>query len=164
MKAALQHGSSKPRMARLFYLDRLYYDKIHGFTKNQYCDSNFQLQKEQPEHWISQNQEIQAYVDCLCVKQQPSLWCDAHHAEPLALLQPKVVQDMQEASRKLNSLLQTGSAVGVPVGLGPCQDADGTPAAFDCSFCVSMVTTASAPAAPTALMYLGVSRSLWALP
>lgn len=55
MKAALQHGSSKPRMARLFYLDRLYYDKIHGFTKNQYCDSNFQLQKEQPEHWISQN-------------------------------------------------------------------------------------------------------------
>lgn len=137
MKAALQHGSSKPRMARLFYLDRLYYDKIHGFTKNQYCDSNFQLQKEQPEHWISQNQEIQAYVDCLCVKQQPSLWCDAHHAEPLALLQPKVVQDMQEASRKLNSLLQTGSAVGVPVGLGPCQDADGTPAAFDCSFCVN---------------------------
>lgn len=112
MQAALQHGSSKPRMARLFYLDRLYYDKIHGFTKEQYCDSNFRLQQERPEHWISQNEEIQAYVQCLCVKKRPALWCDAHHAEPLALLQPKVVELMQEESRKLNSLLQTGVQTG----------------------------------------------------
>ena len=137
MQAALQHGSSKPRMARLFYLDRLYYDKIHGFTKEQYCDSNFRLQQERPEHWISQNEEIQAYVQCLCVKKRPALWCDAHHAEPLALLQPKVVELMQEESRKLNSLLQTGVQTGTPVGLGPCQDADGKPAPFDCSFCIN---------------------------
>ena len=133
MQAVLDHGKSKPRMARLLYLDRLYYDKLHGFTKAQYCDSNFRLKKEQPEHWISQSQEIQAYVDCLCVKSQPSLWCDAHHAEPLALLQPKVIEDMQKASRKMTSMLQTSA----PVGLGPCQDATGAPAGFDCSFCIN---------------------------
>ena len=137
MQAALKHGSNKPRMARLFYLDRLYYDKIHGFSKDQYCDSNFRLQKERPEHWISQSQEIRAYVSCVCVKKRPSLWCDAHHAKPLALLQAKVVQELQEASRKLDShsLLQLQTKT--PVGLGACQDADGKPAAFDCSFCVN---------------------------
>ena len=133
LQATLKHGSSKPRMTRLFYLDRLYYDKVHGFTKDQYCDSNFLLRKERPGHWISRSQEIQAYVNCLCVDKLPSLWCDAHHSEPLALLQPKLVQELQEENRKLSSLLQSGS----PVGLGPCQDADGKPAPFDCSFCVN---------------------------
>eukprot|EP00438_Fugacium_kawagutii_P026336 Skav235393 [mRNA] locus=scaffold487:19433:29663:- [translate_table: standard] len=139
MKAVLDHGSHRPKMARLLYLDRLYYNKIHGFSKDQYCESNFRLSKENPEHWISQSREIQAYVECLCINQRPALWCDAHHAEPLALLQPKVAKEMQEANQKLQaeraSLLQT--AVGSPVGLGPCQDADGKPAPFDCSFCIN---------------------------
>ncbi|CAE7716533.1 unnamed protein product, partial [Symbiodinium sp. KB8] len=118
MQAALKHGSSKPRMVRLFYLDRLYYDKLHGFTKDQYCDSNFRLQKERPEHWISQSQEIRAYVNCVCVRKRPSLWCDAHHAEPLAL-----------------ELF--ASCVLLHPFRNRIKDADGKPAAFDCSFCVN---------------------------
>ncbi|CAK9019827.1 Uncharacterized protein SCF082_LOCUS14676 [Durusdinium trenchii] len=142
MEAVLNHGSSKPRMARLLYLERLYYDKVHGFTKQQYCESNFHLREEQPQHWISQSQEIQDYVDCVCVSHRPALWCDAAHAEPLALLQPTVVRRLQEAARKVNSLNLMQS--GAPVGLGPCQDAEGKPAGFDCSLCVNGANCISA--------------------
>ncbi|CAE7416916.1 unnamed protein product [Symbiodinium natans] len=130
--ASLTHADNRAKMTRLLYLDRKYYEKVHGHSKEEYCDRNSRLLLEKPQHWISRSPEIQAYVDCLCTKRKAALLCDAEHAEPLARIRPSVIKQVevehgetscQEAGKRANSMLQL--------------DAEGKPAAVSCSLCIN---------------------------
>eukprot|EP00439_Symbiodinium_sp_Y106_P066468 s2643_g10.t2 len=135
--ASMFHAENRARMARLRYLDRTYYEKAHGQSMDKYCDMNEELASVQPEHWIIQSPEIQAYAECLCTKRKPALVCDAEHSEPLAKIRPQVQRKMEEVGRRFHSLLQLDTGTGKPVGLGPCQDSKGKTEAVSCSLCVN---------------------------
>ncbi|CAE7659253.1 unnamed protein product [Symbiodinium necroappetens] len=135
--ASMFHAENRARMARLRYLDRTYYEKAHGQSMDKYCDMNAELASAQPEHWIIQSPEIQAYAECLCTKRKPALVCDAEHSEPLAKIRPQVQRKMEEVGQRFHSLLQLDTGTGKPVGLGPCQDSKGKTEAVSCSLCVN---------------------------
>ena len=47
--------------------------------------------------WVKESPEIQNYVDCLCVRQQPSLLCDAQHHQELEAIRPTVIKRLEHA-------------------------------------------------------------------
>ena len=125
-----------PTMSRLRLLDLKHFEHVHGFTVEKYCQVNTDSKAAQ---WVLDSREIQNYVDCLCRRQQPSLLCDAQHAEELETIRPVVMKRLHHAKESLTeaALLEVAERMksSMGVGLGPCGGEKGI--GLECSFCVS---------------------------
>eukprot|EP00439_Symbiodinium_sp_Y106_P072724 s2562_g13.t1 len=138
-KAMLQNASQAsaqhlPTMARLRLLDLKHYEHVHGYTVEAYCRGN----RLGAAPWVRESPEIQNYVDCLCVRQQPSLLCDAQHLQELESIRPMVMKRLQEAKSAASpaALMQIAESVKRTIGLGPCGDSG---LGISCSLCVDSV-------------------------
>ncbi|CAE7341694.1 unnamed protein product [Symbiodinium sp. CCMP2456] len=122
-----------PTMARLRLLDLKYYEHVHGFTVGKYCQGSMGSEAAQ---WVKDSPEIQNYVDCLCVRQQPSLLCDAQHHQELEAIRPTVMKRLEHAKASAHPavLMQIAESMKAKgIGLGPCLAGEG----FSCTFCVA---------------------------
>ncbi|CAE7242863.1 unnamed protein product [Symbiodinium natans] len=142
---------SDHQIERLHHLDRLHYAELHqDQDRDQHCQEREQMARDEPDHWSLHHEDINAYMDCLCVQRKPSLVCEAIHHEGMLDAADHAVQLMQEHFDELNadksqqppiawhrgmSELQTYSnssqELGFAIPLGPC-DAD----ALACNVCV----------------------------
>lgn len=147
---------SDHQLERLHHLDSLHYAELHQDQgRDHHCQEREEMARDQPDHWSLHHEDVNAYMECLCVQRKPSLVCEAIHHEGVLNAADHVVQMMQEHFEELNaegsgqhppiewhrgmgqmtSELQTYSNssqdLGFAIPLGPC-DAD----ALSCQVCV----------------------------
>ena len=134
LNATAEHAEHLPSMGRLRLLDLKHFEHVHGYSVEKYCDGN--LHSKEAAEWVRESSEIQRYVDCLCIRQQPSLLCDFQHLEELESIRPAVMERLYAAQRSVSSadLLQVAEGLkSKGIGLGPCLSGGG----ISCNFCVS---------------------------
>jgi len=82
--AAAKAPLSELHLQRLHYLDEKNYADLHGDTREAHCAERGDMASDQPDHWSLHNEDVKAYVNCICVQRRPSLVCQAVHAENIA--------------------------------------------------------------------------------
>ena len=134
LNATVEHAEHLPSMGRLRLLDLKHFEHVHGYTVEKYCTGN--LHAKEAADWVRKSPEIQRYMDCLCVRQQPSLLCDFQHPEELEAIRPAIMNRLYAAQRSTSAadLLQVAEGLkSKGIGLGPCLSGGG----LSCNFCIS---------------------------
>ncbi|CAJ1375192.1 unnamed protein product [Effrenium voratum] len=72
------------QLQRLHRLDEKHYVALHGDTRDAHCSEREDMATHEPSHWSLHNEDVKAYVDCICAQRRPSLVCQAVHADAVA--------------------------------------------------------------------------------
>ncbi|CAE7203679.1 unnamed protein product [Symbiodinium sp. KB8] len=107
---------SDHQLERLHHLDSLHYAELHQDQgRDHHCQEREEMARDQPDHWSLHHEDVNAYMECLCVQRKPSLVCEAIHHEGVLNAADHVVQMMQELSEHFEELNAEGSGQHPPI-------------------------------------------------
>jgi len=102
---------SDATLSRLRHVEDQSFESLRGMSKREYCEEHESFSLKKPDHWISQRDEINAYVRCICVEKKVALACEAEHSTGLKKVHEELAYSLREASNA------SAAAIG---NFGPC--------------------------------------------